>query len=214
MTSPSLTTAAAGAAYHQSYAAASTAYGLGPGNPYLQPYAAHPYSMRLHPGIDYSREASWSYYDTAAEQQPAGSTSSSANSNSSQPQGLLASSKSSSKRATPPKRSPQSSSPETPLATPVAVRATVTATPATAGSKTTLSPRADSEGSWKASPTQEVPEYPTTKVSLFAFDAAEAAREHHGIHDQHVPPSALDHHREASWYAHAFVRYVNRDLFI
>lgn len=212
--------------YPQGYSAhpgTTPSYTLGTGTPYLQPYT-HPYSVRLHHGFDYPRDTSWSYYDT---QTPIGGESANP------PHPLVHSQMSPrSSKKTGSAHSPTRKSPPVPPtqgtpeggcssnATPVAVRATVTA------HHKRLSPSEGDEGdsgSWKASPTQEVPDYPdyspyitpsypngtSTKVSVFAFDASDGREPHHTLQDQHVP-SGHAHHREAPWYAHAFVRWVFR----
>ncbi|KAB7494825.1 hypothetical protein Anas_06080 [Armadillidium nasatum] len=231
MTPPTI---AATTHYPQSYTShpgPTTTYPVVPGASYLQHYT-HPYSFRLHHGFDYSRDGSWGYYDTQATvgsetQNPQTSSHTQNHSmlqtpNHTPQQSPQTSQRTSKKGAS---NSPQRKSPPSggttsdtmcgALATPLAVKATVT--PHHKGLSPSDTDEGDS-GSWKASPTQEVPEYPdyspylnspyntttATKVSVFAFET-DPRDGHHPLQDQHVP---LGHGstREGAWAAHAFVR--------
>ncbi|XP_071514138.1 uncharacterized protein [Panulirus ornatus] len=189
------------AAHHTPYSlAAPSAYA------HLQHYHHH-YSVRLQHGLDYSRDPAWTYYDpttTSADTQvplhPHTATHT-----------PTTHSHRSSKKISSPKSSPRRS-PMTPMsshgvsegggvavATPVAVRA---APVAAAAHKGTSSPELEQhmDAPWKASPTQEVPDYPEyssyitppysagtpTKLNLFTFDPLEA-REVSLARDQRVP---------------------------
>ncbi|XP_071513790.1 uncharacterized protein [Panulirus ornatus] len=224
-----------GSAYHQGYhapthapAAHHTPYSLAAPSAYahLQHYHHH-YSVRLQHGLDYSRDPAWTYYDpttTSADTQvplhPHTATHT-----------PTTHSHRSSKKISSPKSSPRRS-PMTPMsshgvsegggvavATPVAVRA---APVAAAAHKGTSSPELEQhmDAPWKASPTQEVPDYPEyssyitppysagtptpTKLNLFTFDPTDH-RDAHAHHDHHVP-SVPQEPRDATWYPHAFVR--------
>ncbi|XP_066985363.1 neuronal PAS domain-containing protein 4A-like isoform X4 [Macrobrachium rosenbergii] len=231
-----------GTHYHQPYApaAAHAPYSLTTPSAYahLQHYHHH-YSVRLQHGLDYSRDAAWGYYDTNHTSNATSSSSSS----SSATHGHASSASRSSRSSESPTDTKRRSSPSTPsvahggvsegsgggagaaaaaagggggvaVATPVAVRA------APAGvHKGASSPELEHlDVPWKASPTQEVPDYPEyspyitppysaatpTKHHVFSFDPNDP-RDAHTQHDQHVPSGPADP-RDAPWYSHAFVR--------
>ncbi|XP_070000216.1 PAS domain-containing protein cky-1 isoform X1 [Penaeus vannamei] len=207
-----------GGHYHQSYAApaAHSPYSLASPSAYahLQHYHHH-YSVRLQHGLDYSRDPAWGYYDAA----PASSALASAHAGTAPParSGRASESPSETKRKSPAAPAAHSGVAEgggVAVATPVAVRA------APAGvHKGASSPELDQlEAPWKASPTQEVPDYPEyspyitppysaatpTKHHVFSFEHGDP-RDAHAHQDQHVPSGPPDP-RDAPWYSHAFVR--------
>ncbi|ROT69970.1 Neuronal PAS domain-containing protein 4 [Penaeus vannamei] len=208
-----------GGHYHQSYAApaAHSPYSLASPSAYahLQHYHHH-YSVRLQHGLDYSRDPAWGYYDAA----PASSALASAHAGTAPParSGRASESPSETKRKSPAAPAAHSGVAEgggVAVATPVAVRA------APAGvHKGASSPELDQlEAPWKASPTQEVPDYPEyspyitppysaatpTKHHVFSFEHGDP-RDAHAHQDQHVPSGPPDP-RDAPWYSHAFVSF-------
>ncbi|KAG7170482.1 hypothetical protein Hamer_G032049 [Homarus americanus] len=190
-----------GAHGHSHTPSTHTPYSLATPSAYahLQHYHHH-YSVRLQHGLDYSRDPAWGYYDTAH-----------ASTDTHTPLHNHATTHTprSSKKSSSPNSSPRRS-PLTPLsahgvcesgggvavATPVAVRA------APAVHKGAASPELEQhlEAPWKASPTQEVPDYPEystyitppysaatpTKLNVFTFDPIDP-REVNVGRDQRVP---------------------------
>ncbi|KAK8734419.1 hypothetical protein OTU49_017447, partial [Cherax quadricarinatus] len=192
-------TALNGTHSHSHSSSTHTPYSLATPSDYahLQHYHHH-YSVRLQHGLDYSRDPAWAYYDAShatTDTQP--------------PLHAHTHAPRSSKKTSSPNSSPRRS-PVTPLsthgvsegggvavATPVAVRAAPAAV-----HKGAASPELEQhlEVPWKASPTQEVPEYPEyatyitppysaatpTKLNVFTFDSLDPREVSLG-RDQRVP---------------------------
>ncbi|XP_069187369.1 PAS domain-containing protein cky-1-like [Procambarus clarkii] len=207
-------------AHHAPYSLATpTAYA------HLQHYHHH-YSVRLQHGLDYSRDPAWGYYDSSHANSHAHSN------HAPTPHAHTTHAHSGSSRTTRASESPteiKRKSPSTPMsshgvsegggvavAAPVPVRAAAGA----AVHKGAASPELEQhlEAPWKASPTQEVPDYPEyssyvtppysaatpTKLNVFTFDPADP-RDAHAHQDHHVP-SGPQEPRDAPWYSHAYVR--------
>lgn len=162
---------------HTHAPAAHSPYSLASPSAYahLQHYHHH-YSVRLQHGLDYSRDPAWGYYDAA----PASSALASAHAGTAPParSGRASESPSETKRKSPAAPAAHSGVAEgggVAVATPVAVRA------APAGvHKGASSPELDQlEAPWKASPTQEVPDYPEYSPYITPPYSAATPTKHH-----------------------------------
>ncbi|XP_042888512.1 neuronal PAS domain-containing protein 4A-like, partial [Penaeus japonicus] len=173
---------------HTHAPAAHSPYSLASPSAYahLQHYHHH-YSVRLQHGLDYSRDPAWGYYDAAAAPPSEQPSAHHVNPATPTPVHTPAHTPRSSKKSASPNCSPRRS-PSTPqsghgisegggvaVATPVAVRA------APAGvHKGASSPELDQlEAPWKASPTQEVPDYPEYSPYITPPYSAATPTKHH-----------------------------------
>ncbi|XP_066985358.1 neuronal PAS domain-containing protein 4A-like isoform X1 [Macrobrachium rosenbergii] len=202
---------------HTHSSSAHTPYSLTTPSAYahLQHYHHH-YSVRLQHGLDYSRDPAWGYYDTThatAETQP---TLHAPHAASYTPVHTPKLAKKGSSPSSSPRRSPLtpvsshgvSEGGGIAVATPVAVRAAPVGV-----HKGTSSPELEQlDVPWKASPTQEVPDYPEstpyitppysgatpTKHHVFTFDPSDP-RDMSMARDQRVP--SIDSTDLSSWSA-------------